>query len=213
MKSVIFQLLIGTISFCVGSGFASIARTCSSFVVGFRHVNPSNCQPHLGDATRSMLKMSDAPSQPTPDEDEYSPEQGDEPSLPPPPPAMVSQPTSGLQPIPQTQKKLDPLLRSLTRSDDPNSANAPTMSVPLLGELVLDKSLFVLLPVAGFAVIGFFLSIYVALNSSDAFVVLEEAATQGKKDPIEVVDGCRGICSTQEQDLEGLRQFMNSLSK
>lgn len=114
--------------------------------------------------------------------------------------------------VSQSEKKLDPLVRSLTRMDE-ETANAPTMNVPLWGELILDKSLFVFLPVAGFAIVGFFLSLYVALGAGDAFVALEEAATSGKKAPIEqTAEGCRGICSSQDEDLEGLRKFMTGIS-
>lgn len=126
---------------------------------------------------------------------------------------MISR-TTRLQTIPQTRKALDPLVRSLTRLDN-DSANAPTLNIPVWGELILDKSLFVLIPVAGFAIIGFFLSIYVGLNSVDAFVALEDAGKNGRRAPVETTsaEGCRGICSSQEDDLEGIRSFMSGLSK
>jgi len=122
-------------------------------------------------------------------------------------------PQTNLQPIPQSQKEMDPLVRSLTRMDG-DAAGAQSVSVPLLGE-ISEKEL-VLIPVAAFAVIGFLFAIYIGLTSSDAFVALEDAATKGKQSPTPVqinAEGCRGICSSQEKDLEGLRQFMNNFAK
>jgi len=53
--------------------------------------------------------------------------------------------------------------------------------------------------------------VYVGLNAQDAFVVAGDELS-----PTKVVTeptGCRGLCSTQEQDLEGMRSFMESLRK
>ncbi|KAL7559108.1 hypothetical protein ACA910_017520 [Epithemia clementina (nom. ined.)] len=111
------------------------------------------------------------------------------------------------------QKQLDPLVRSLTRID-PQTAEAPAMQIPFVGELVLDRSLFVLLPVATFAVLGCFLALYIGLNAGDAFVELEQAATQGQKAAVDLSDeACRGLCSDQAQDLEELRNFMSNFGK
>jgi hypothetical protein len=119
-------------------------------------------------------------------------------------------------------KKLDPLLASLTRMDE-ETQNAPTIQIPVWGELILDRSLFVFLPVAAFAIIGFFTSLYVLINSGDDFdtAIDENAVLQSIPNTFtpplsvpsdEVVTGCRGLCSSQESDLEGLRSFMNSLA-
>lgn len=118
-------------------------------------------------------------------------------------------------------KKLDPLVSSLTRMDD-ETKNAPTIQIPIWGELILDKSLFVLIPVASFAIIGLLTSLYILTNSGDEFVnaVNENAILQSVptfKPPMSaseasVIEGCRGLCSQQESDLEGLRIFMNSIS-
>ena len=143
-------------------------------------------------------------------------------SFPPPPPqdAGAATPAPVYTPAQQNaqleQRKLDPLVKSVTRMDEA-TRNAPTMQVPLWGELILDKSLFVLLPVAAFAVLGLLTSIYVAINSGDQFVqalsettsVQPPAAATTPTDP----NVCRGLCSSQEQDLEGLAVFMNSLRK
>jgi hypothetical protein len=114
----------------------------------------------------------------------------------------VIPPPSTSQPI-----RMDPLVMSLTRMDE-DTANAPSMQIPIWGELILDRSLFVLVPVAGFAVIGFFLSVYVGLNVSDDWVSSVVPSTKFVVD-----DGCRGLCSSQDQDLEGLRTFMNRFAK
>jgi hypothetical protein len=114
----------------------------------------------------------------------------------------VIPPPSTTQPV-----RMDPLVQSLTRMDQ-DTANAPSMQIPIWGELILDRSLYVLLPVAGFAVIGFFLSVYVGLNVSDDWV--SSVTTPAK---VVVDDGCRGLCSSQDQDLEGLRTFMNRFAK
>ena len=113
-----------------------------------------------------------------------------------------------------TQKQLDPLVRSLTRTD-PQSADAPTVQIPPIGELVLDKSLFVLVPVASFAVLGAVLALYIGLNAGDAFAEMEQAATLGQQSTRTEVsdDSCRGLCSSQEKDLEGLRVFMSNFAK
>ena len=117
-------------------------------------------------------------------------------------------------PTPAPVKRLDPLVASLTRNDRTDSG-APTTQVPLLGQVELDQSLFIVLPVIAFAVIGFGMSAYVALNSGDAFVEaaqsVNDALTTPK--PLPDPDACRGLCSSQEQDLEGLRVFMDGLRK
>ncbi|CAB9529313.1 expressed unknown protein [Seminavis robusta] len=114
-------------------------------------------------------------------------------------------------------KRLDPLLASLTRVD-PNasssSAETPTTKIPLLGEVTMDKSLFVVLPTVAFAVLGFLLTFVVAYNSRDVFVNSIDAWNDSVMNPpSKVIDPneCRGLCSTQEQDLEGLKSFMNGL--
>ena len=111
--------------------------------------------------------------------------------------------------VPQP-KRLDPLVQSLTRMDV-DTANAETIQVPILGELILDRSLYLLVPAAAFAVLGFIFSIYVAVTATDDWVVKSEPPITQPA----VVTGseCRGLCSSSEQDLEGLRNFMNKLGK
>ena len=103
---------------------------------------------------------------------------------------------------------------------DPETANQPTRKVPLLGEIPVDGSMTVLLPAAGIAVLGFIFSIVVAFNSQDEFVrilsqVSEDISDTAAQKTNMVYDEnvCRGLCSSQEQDLEGLRGFMEMLAK
>lgn len=107
-------------------------------------------------------------------------------------------------------KALDPLVRSLTRMDE-ETKNAPTMNVPLWGELIVDKSLMVLLPAGAFAVLGLLLSINVALNSQDKFFDPNPVPPPPVNNKVvKSDDGCRGLCS---QDTANLENFLNSLRK
>jgi len=102
---------------------------------------------------------------------------------------------------------------------DEDTARADTVQVPLWGELILDKSLFVLLPLAAFAIGGVLLSLYVLANSGDEFVaalqenaVLQSASpSSGAAASVAGEEGCRGLCSSQAQDLEGLKAYMSGL--
>ena len=111
-------------------------------------------------------------------------------------------------------RQLDPLFLAVTKMD-PQTQRAERMSVPMWGELVLDRSLFVFLPIAIFALGGILLSLYVLLNSSDTFVnAIIDAATKQSiptSSSFPDSDSCRGLCSSQSQDLEGLRSYMNRL--
>ncbi len=116
---------------------------------------------------------------------------------------------------PVQRQRLDPLVASLTRMDK-DMLNTPTTKVPLLGEIPLDGSIVVLLPVALIAVVGFILSINIALNSKDAFVEkMDEINAVLSSPPVKetiVSDGCRGLCSDQDEQLNNMRDFMNSLA-
>jgi hypothetical protein len=103
---------------------------------------------------------------------------------------------------------------------DPATANAPTRKLPLFGEVPVDGSMTVLLPAAGIAALGFIFSIVVAFNSQDEFVrIIAQAGTDiadqatQKTNMVYDENVCRGLCSSQESDLEGLRNFMQSLAK
>jgi hypothetical protein len=128
------------------------------------------------------------------------------PSSPPPPMA---------NPVPQ-RTRMDPLVASLTRSDSAPDQDAPILKVPLLGEVTLDKTLFVLLPVVAFAVLGGLASIYVAANSGDAVSQAWDAYETAISSPAgsKLVDPnvCRGLCSDQDRDLQGLANYMNNIA-
>lgn len=112
---------------------------------------------------------------------------------------------------------MDPLIASLTRMDE-ETINAKRMQIPIWGELILDKSLIVLIPAAFFAVIGFAMSIYVILNSQDAIVdALADASSpaylKGVSEGTNVdPNACRGLCGSQQDDLEALRGIMNGIT-
>mmetsp|Transcript_27244 Transcript_27244/g.58537 ORF Transcript_27244/g.58537 Transcript_27244/m.58537 type:complete len:211 (-) Transcript_27244:248-880(-) len=116
-----------------------------------------------------------------------------------------------------SQKRMDPLFASLTRIDEPTFTDETTRPVPLFGEVTVSGDLIVLLPAAVISILGLIFSIVVAFNSGDAFV--EESSqvelTEMKNAPTVVVEEgrCRGLCSSQDEDLDGLRSFMGSFSK
>lgn len=115
-----------------------------------------------------------------------------------------------------SQQKLDPLIASLTRIDEPTPANVPMRSVPLFGEVPADGNLALLLPAAGIAVLGFLFSIVVAFNARDEIVSELSKVELPKMEytPTKVEEGkCRGLCSSQEDDLDGLRNFMEGISR
>ena len=114
------------------------------------------------------------------------------------------------------QQRLDPLIASLTRIDEPTPDNVPTVQAPLIGEIPADGNLALLVPAAAISVVGFIFSIVVAFNSRDAIVsevskveLPKMEYTPTKVDP----EKCRGLCSSQEEDLDGLRNFMESLRR
>jgi len=135
--------------------------------------------------------------------------------------AAVPAPESPKEFVPPPQpKRLDPLLASLTRTDPTagtptanTKRNTPTRNFPILGEVQMDQSLFLIVPAAAFAVLGVLSGVAVAFNSQDAFAEALANNPILQSAPSDPGDGCRGICSTQEQDLEGLRAFMTSLRK
>lgn len=117
------------------------------------------------------------------------------------------------QKFPLSQKRLNPFIASLTRNDE--STPIDTRPVPLFGEVAIDGSLVVLVPAAVISVLGFIFSIVVALNSGDSFVqeLSEVDLPETKNNPTVVVEQCRGLCSSQDENLDGLRNFMESITK
>lgn len=111
---------------------------------------------------------------------------------------------------------MDPLIASLTRNDVAKSTKS--LTVPLLGEIDVDGSLIVLVPAIVIGLVGFVMSIGVAMNAKDTFVdqlvqISDEINYMAIQKTNAVVDPnvCRGLCSTQEQDLDNLRGFMEGL--
>jgi hypothetical protein len=128
------------------------------------------------------------------------------------PDQLASQPQSD----PSTQRSIDPLIANLTRMDE-ETINAKRTNLPIWGELVLDRSLFVLVPVLLFAILGIGTSVLVAVNAQDQIIAaLDETSQQvmlkGASGSA-VTEGCRGLCSSQEQDLESLRLYLNAFKK
>ena len=119
------------------------------------------------------------------------------------------------EPIPT--QRMDPLLASLTRLDSLQS-NAPKVEVPILGEISLDGSLVVVVPTVVIAILGFLMSINIAIQSKDEMVEkLTEVNTMLSATPMArstVVDSnvCRGLCNNQEEQLESLRKYMKGIT-
>lgn len=114
---------------------------------------------------------------------------------------------------PTNDASMDPLIASLTR-DDSDLANVPTR-LPLFGEVPADGNLGLLVPAATIAILGFLLSIVVAFNSREVIVQSLSSVELPKMEytPTVIEEGkCRGLCSSQEEDLDGLRNFMESIS-
>lgn len=127
----------------------------------------------------------------------------------------VAQESGQLPPSDTSQKRMDPLIASLTRIDEPTPGNVPTTSVPLFGEVPADGTLGLLVPAAAISVLGFIFSIVVAFNSKDAIVqeMSKVELPEMKYTETVVKEGqCRGLCSSQDDDLDGLRNFMESIS-
>ena len=110
-------------------------------------------------------------------------------------------------------------MASLTRMD-PETANGPTRTIPIFGEVPVDGSLVVLIPAALIGFLGLIFSIIVAVQSTDSIVdslsMLADdlSQTANEKSNMLYDEGvCRGLCSSQDADLDGLRIFMESLRK
>jgi len=117
---------------------------------------------------------------------------------------------------PRQQEGLDPLIASLTRIDEPTPANVPTRQVPLFGEVPADGNLALLVPAAAIGILGFIFSIVVAFTSRDSIVEELSKVEVPKMEytPTKIEEGkCRGLCSSQDEDLDGLKNFMEGISK
>jgi hypothetical protein len=90
------------------------------------------------------------------------------------------------------------------------------VQAPLLGEIPADGNLALLVPAAAIGVLGFIFSIVVGFNSRDSIVqeISKVELPKMEYTPTKVDEGkCRGLCSSQEEDIEGLRNFMEGLRK
>lgn len=128
----------------------------------------------------------------------------------------ASEPVGGVSPSPSPnlplqpkQPRVDPLMASLIRTDqDPSSAGAKGVS---------ESEKRLLFPALGFAAIGALLGIFRAFNSTDEIAAGFQQTTDAMSKPptmkTKKYDNCRGICSSQDEQLESMRGFMNQLSK
>eukprot|EP00594_Rhizosolenia_setigera_P014670 CAMPEP_0178956976 /NCGR_PEP_ID=MMETSP0789-20121207/10614_1 /TAXON_ID=3005 /ORGANISM="Rhizosolenia setigera, Strain CCMP 1694" /LENGTH=220 /DNA_ID=CAMNT_0020639087 /DNA_START=39 /DNA_END=701 /DNA_ORIENTATION=+ len=114
-------------------------------------------------------------------------------------------------PPPPPPKQYDALIRMATAGADQQPSE--TKNVPLLGEIPVDGSLVVLLPAAGIAILGFLFSFVVAFNARDEIVTSLESVNPPPPKEIVKDEGCRGLCSDQDEQLETLRGFMDGLRK
>ncbi len=186
-----------TVALFITIGIASQTSTSLAF-------NPLQTRvcPHIWADSRTILKSTEGSQNDVPESRSESS------ALPPPTP-----------PPPVPTKRLDPLMASLTRMD-PETARGPTRNIPIFGEVPVDGSLVVLVPVALIGFLGFILSIVITVQSSDLIVdslnrVVEDIAITANENTNKIYDEnvCRGLCSSQEQDLDGLKSFMEGLRK
>lgn len=116
---------------------------------------------------------------------------------------------------PKPAKRLDSLVATLTRVD-PEIANVPTRDIPLFGEVPVDGTLLLLVPVTLIAVLGLVLTIYIGYDSRDLIAdEMEKITTVMSSPPVKdtvVTSGCRGLCSDQAGQLEYMRGIMESLA-
>ena len=116
----------------------------------------------------------------------------------------------------QEDEVMDPLIASLTKIDEPTPANVPTRQVPFFGEVPADGNLALLVPAAAIGILGFIFSIVVAFTSRDSIVEELSKVEVPKMEytPTKIEEGkCRGLCSSQDEDLDGLKNFMEGISK
>merc|ERR1719215_1401374 len=91
------------------------------------------------------------------------------------------------------------------------------------GVIPRDGSLLLLIPSLVISVGGFLAAIGIALNSGDAISQAVNEMEQSYVDSFKPkpavytspseTETCRGLCSNQEQDLDGLRSFMQKISR
>lgn len=118
------------------------------------------------------------------------------------------------------RRAMDPLMASLTRDDSDASPDGPTQTVPIFGEIPADGTMMLLAPAVVFAVLGFITSAVIAFNSADQIVdsiaqTGESIAqtAQNRNNRVFDKDVCRGLCSSQEKDVDGMRNFMEAITR
>lgn len=118
---------------------------------------------------------------------------------------------------PKAPERIDPLIQTLSRNDADDS-NAKKVKLPLLGEVPVDGSLLLVVPVAVIAILGFIMSIQIGFQSKDAIVQqIDKISGVMSQPPVKKTvvptSGCRGLCSNQDEQLDYIRGFMEGVSK
>ena len=133
----------------------------------------------------------------TPDENDEQQQQ----MMPPPGMNMANAPP------PVQQSRMDPLMASLTRIDPETAVSSDTS----------EREKKLLYPALGFAAIGFFSSVFMTVTSMDTISAKLQQSTEVLSQPPvmnkQYDDTCRGLCSSQDQQLEDMRSFMNKFAK
>ena len=110
-------------------------------------------------------------------------------------------------PPPVQQPRMDPLMASLTRID-PETAGSSEAS---------EREKKLLYPALGFAAIGFLSSLFMTVTSMGTISAKLQQSTEVLSQPPvmnkQYDDTCRGLCSSQDQQLEDMRSFMNKFAK
>jgi hypothetical protein len=163
-------------------------------------------------------------SSPDPDMPDDEVEGGPSMSLPTPsaqpeitPPAYVPPPPKPTRKSPAAvrQQQMDPLMASLTADNSETSPDQPTQNIPLFGEIPADGTLNLLVPAVVFGILGFIYSFVIAFNSSDQIVDSLMQAGKSVNPTSRSYDKnvCRGLCSSQEKDVDGMRNFMEAITR
>lgn len=110
-------------------------------------------------------------------------------------------------PPPVQQPRMDPLMASLTRIDPETAGSSETS----------EREKKLLYPALGFAAIGFISSLFMTVTSMDTISAKLQQSTEVLSQPPvmnkQYDDTCRGLCSSQDQQLEDMRSFMNKFAK
>ena len=162
---------------------------------------------------RNKIKILQLNSSPENNDDNQQQPEAAPPPPPPPPPQLRPPPPA----VPMTRiERQDPLIASLTRdnSEKNSSSSQQVMTVPFFGEID-QEGLYLLVPAFGFALIGFVYSIVVAFQSSEQIVSSLSQSVQDINPTKRVYDKnvCRGLCSSQQDDLDGMKSFMEAITR